>query len=335
MAAKSQAAHLPKCLYLETTNRCNLSCRTCIIYRGGWEPERDISLEELIMISEQLPDLERAVLHGIGEPLLNRDLTEMIRHLKNKNVTVLFNTNGVLLNKQQQEKLIDSQVDEIRISLDAASSNGYKAVRDSDKFDLIVKNLRTMAKRLHSRKLSQPKLSLWFLGNQENITELPKLIELAASIGIGELHLQRLVYFLDDDGYGLAKSGKSITNPDDRISLWIRRSEQRAKELGVELSASGLTDPLSSVKGKASEEAPWKRCFRPWEVTYITALGNVLPCCISPFSTADYDAIILGNVFKSSFMDIWFGERYSVFRQHHQTATPPKCCRGCGICWSL
>jgi molybdenum cofactor biosynthesis enzyme MoaA len=109
------------------------------------------------MISEQLPDLERAVLHGIGEPLLNRDLTEMIRHLKNKNVTVLFNTNGVLLDEQQQEKLIDSQVDEIRISLDAASSNGYKAVRDSDKFDLIVNNLQAMTKRLQSRNLSQPK----------------------------------------------------------------------------------------------------------------------------------------------------------------------------------
>ena len=80
MADKSRTLNLPKCLYLEATNRCNLRCRTCIIYRGGWEPERDIVLEELIMISEQLPDLERAVLHGIGEPLLNRDLTRSEEH---------------------------------------------------------------------------------------------------------------------------------------------------------------------------------------------------------------------------------------------------------------
>ncbi|MEE9120144.1 MAG: radical SAM protein [Syntrophobacteria bacterium] len=335
MAAKSQAPHLPKCLYVETTNRCNLRCRTCIIYRGGWEPERDISLEELIMISEQLPDLERAVLHGIGEPLLNRDLTEMIRHLKNKNVTVLFNTNGILLNKQQQEKLIGSQVDEIRISLDAASSNGYKAVRDSDKFDLIVNNIRTMTKRLHSRKLSQPKLSLWFLGNQENITELPKLIELAALMGIRELHLQRLVYFLDDEGYGLANSQSSLTNPDMEVSQLIHRCLERARELGIFFSGSGLTDPVHSVRGSPPDAAPWRGCFRPWEVVYITAQGNALPCCISPFSTVDYSSIILGNIFERPLEEIWWGEKYQDFRKRHQTATPPKCCQGCGICWSL
>ena len=335
MAETAPAVDLPKCLYLETTNRCNLKCRTCIIYRGGWEPERDVVLEELIMISEQLPDLERAVLHGIGEPLLNRDLTEMIRHLKNKNVTVLFNTNGILLNEQQQENLIDSQVDEIRVSLDAASSNGYKAVRDSDKFDLIVNNLQTMTKRLQSRKLPQPKLSLWFLGNQENITELPKLIELTARMGIRELHLQRLVYFLDDEGYGLANSQSSLTNPDVEVSQLIHRCLKRARELGISFSASGLTDPVHSVRGSPPDAAPWKRCFRPWEVVYITAQGNVLPCCISPFSTGDYSSIILGNIFERPLQEIWLGEKYKDFRRRHQTATPPKCCQGCGIRWSL
>jgi len=335
MADKSRALNLPKCLYVEITNRCNLRCRTCIIYRGGWEPERDISLEELIMISEQLPNLERAVLHGIGEPLLNRDLAKMIGHLKSKNVTVLFNTNGILLNEQQQEKLIDSQVDEIRVSLDAASSNGYKDVRDSDKFELIVNNLQTMSRRLQSRKLSQPKLSLWFLGNRENITELPKLIELTALMGIGEVHLQRLVYFLDDEGYGLANSQSSLTNPDMEVSQLIHRSLERAQELGIIFSASGLTDPVHSVRGSPPDDTPWKKCFRPWEVVYITAQGNVLPCCISPFSTVDYSSIILGNIFEKPLEKIWLGEKYQDFRRRHQTASPPKCCQGCGIWWSI
>ena len=326
---------LPNCLYLETTNRCNLRCKACILYRGGWEPDRDMSLQDLVMITDQLPGLERAVLHGIGEPLLNPELSAMIRHLKNLGVNVHFNTNGILLNAEKQEALIDSGLDELRISQDAATPEGYKAIRDSDKFDAIMDNLHAMVDRIQSRRASSPRLSFWFLASQDNIRELPGLVELAASLSIPQVHLQRLVYFLDHDGFGLAQSEKSVTNPDAEISEFIHRSQELAKELGVELSASGLTDPLSSVKGKTSEKSPWKRCFRPWEVTYITALGNVLPCCISPFSTADYDAIILGNVFKSSFMDIWFGERYSVFRQHHQTTSPPKCCQGCGIRWSL
>jgi radical SAM protein with 4Fe4S-binding SPASM domain len=68
---------------------------------------------------------------------------------------------------------------------------------------------------------------------------------------------------------------------------------------------------------------------------YVTANGNVLPCCISPFATVDYDSIILGNVFKSSLEEIWTGSKYVNFRKQHQTATPPKSCRGCGVQWSL
>jgi radical SAM protein with 4Fe4S-binding SPASM domain len=68
---------------------------------------------------------------------------------------------------------------------------------------------------------------------------------------------------------------------------------------------------------------------------YITANGNVLPCCISPFSSVDYDSIILGNVFKEPLAEIWSGSRYRNFRKQRQSATPPECCRGCGIQWSL
>lgn len=335
MAQKNRAVNLPKCLYLETTNRCNLRCRTCIVYRGGWEPERDISLEELRLLSGQLPELERAVLHGIGEPLLNRELPAMIHHLKHKGVTVLFNTNGILLNNRRQEELIDSGLDELRVSLDAASPNGYKAIRDSDKFELIVNNLQTFAKRLESRKLAKPKLSLWFLGSKENITELPKLIELAAAIGIGEVYLQRLVYFLDNEGYGVAASQNTLTNPDVAVYELIEQSQERARQLGILFEASGLTEPIHSVRRRSGNKTPWKRCFRPWEVIYITAQGNVLPCCISPFSTVDYSSIILGNVFESPLADVWFGDKLRNFRKLHQTSSPPKCCQGCGICWSL
>ncbi len=41
------------------------------LYRGSWEPARDMTLEELVRITDQLPELEQIALHGIGEPLLN------------------------------------------------------------------------------------------------------------------------------------------------------------------------------------------------------------------------------------------------------------------------
>ena len=79
MPADAVSLELPKNLYVESTNRCNLKCKTCIQYRGNWEPQRDLSLAELVMITDQLPELEWTALHGIGEPLMNPALPDMIR----------------------------------------------------------------------------------------------------------------------------------------------------------------------------------------------------------------------------------------------------------------
>src|SRR5437879_5570599 len=62
---------LPRSLYLETTNRCDSKCQTCIRTFETLEPPADLTLDRVRMIAEQFPALDRVVLHGIGEPLLN------------------------------------------------------------------------------------------------------------------------------------------------------------------------------------------------------------------------------------------------------------------------
>ena len=201
MVAFDSNRELPRNLYLEVTNRCNLKCRACILYRGSWEPPRDVTVDELVRITDQLPTLERIALHGIGEPLLNNALPDMIRHLKNHSVFVVFNSNGILLDERWQNELMEAGLDELRISLDASNARGYKAMRDSDRFDQIVTNLRTFVKRMRRQQYSHPTLSLWYLGTRENIAALPDFVRLAADIGVPQVHLQRLVYFQDGDGY--------------------------------------------------------------------------------------------------------------------------------------
>ena len=69
--------------------------------------------------------------------------------------------------------------------------------------------------------------------------------------------------------------------------------------------------------------------------TYITANGNVLPCCISPFSTTDYASLVLGNVFQAPFAQIWNGAKYVERRAALHTAQPLHPCERCGVYWSL
>ena len=335
MAALEDGIKLPKNLYLEVTNRCNLKCRTCILYQGSWEPARDVKFDEMVRITDQLPKLEQIALHGIGEPILNAELAAMIRHLKNRNVYVLFNSNGILIDKKRQYELITAGLDELRISLDAASPQGYRAMRNSDQFDQIVDNLHAFVEHRKQLHVSHPKLSLWYLGTRENIAELPDFIRLADAIGIKDVYLQRLVYFQDGAGYGVALPEKTLMDSDGKTREYLNQSQDLAEQFGIQFNASGRHTPLESVQGDTAGYPSWKQCFRPRTVMYITANGNVLPCCISPFATSDYSAIILGNVFESSLKEIWQGPKYRNFRKAHQTDSPPKCCRGCGIRWSL
>ena len=74
-----RATRRPVCVYLETTNRCNLLCATCPRTYAELEPPADMSWELFTSIVDQIPDLQRAVLHGVGEPMLVRALPRMVR----------------------------------------------------------------------------------------------------------------------------------------------------------------------------------------------------------------------------------------------------------------
>ena len=133
----------PLCVYLETTNRCNLLCTTCPRTYEELEPPADMSWELFTSIANQLPRLERAVLHGVGEPMLVRKLPDMVRYLKQRGVYVLFNTNGTLLNERNGRALIAAGLDELRVSLDAANAQSFRAIRGRDYFNRIIRNVRS------------------------------------------------------------------------------------------------------------------------------------------------------------------------------------------------
>src|SRR5579864_2603527 len=132
----------PVCLYLETTNRCNLLCTTCPRTFEELEPPADMSWDLFVRIVDQFPKIARVVLHGVGEPMMVRGLPRMIRYLKDRGTYVLFNTNGTLLTARKGRELIDAGLDELRVSLDAAEPAAFKLVRGRDMFARIVRNIR-------------------------------------------------------------------------------------------------------------------------------------------------------------------------------------------------
>src|SRR6266705_2825517 len=139
----TQKLALPRSIYIEPTSRCNELCRQCPRTLLSREEDRDLTYDEFRAIVDQFPVLDRVVLHGLGEPLLNKDLPKMIRYLKRRGTYVLFNSNGTLLNEKRGQALIDAGLDEYRLSMDGANREMYARIRGVDAFDKIWRNMRT------------------------------------------------------------------------------------------------------------------------------------------------------------------------------------------------
>jgi MoaA/NifB/PqqE/SkfB family radical SAM enzyme len=322
---------LPRSLYLETTSRCNSLCETCILTFGGREPQKDLTWAEFRRVIDQFPVLDRVLLHGIGEPLLNRDLPRMIRHVKDRGATVLFNSNAITLGARLGQALIDAGLDELRVSLDATTPATYARVRGVDAFAKVVANLEEFADQKRAAHAVHPKVSLWFTALRDNIEEIPGLIPLARQTGAGSIHLQRLVY----NGLGLATAEQSLFGRlRAREATLLREVEAAAQTAEIAFDASGAAPPEVSLTPTHADR-PWSACRRPWSLVYVTVQGNVLPCCIAPFVTQHYDGIILGNLYRQTLEEVWWGPGYLEFRSGIQTEVPPEPCRGCGVHWSL
>ncbi|MBF6601286.1 MAG: SPASM domain-containing protein [Dehalococcoidia bacterium] len=327
----SIARELPHELYIETTNRCNLKCRTCPQYFGMAEEFADLTLAQVERIIRQFLSVRRIVLHGIGEPLLNKDLPAIIRAVKAHGAHALFNSNGLLLRGHLVEPIVDAGLDEVRVSVDSASAETYKLVRGVDGFATIIANLHALAGLKQRLGTTAPRVSLWITGMKTNVGELPQLVRLAHEIGVAEVYLQRLVY----SGRGLAVQDEALYGQAGEAELdAVHEAEVLARELGVSLRGSGEAT-AGALLPDGSAARSYTACRRPWSLMYVTANGNVLPCCIAPFTGAHYDGLVLGNVFEQSVEEIWNGQRYHQWRAAMLSERPPEACAGCGEGWSL
>ncbi|HTP07399.1 MAG TPA: radical SAM protein, partial [Anaerolineae bacterium] len=239
-------------------------------------------------------------------------------------------------------KLIESGLDEIRVSIDGADPKTYALIRGAPLFHKVVGNLKRFIEIQKELQAATPRPSLWMTGMKENIAELPAVVRLAAHIGVPEVYLQRMVYYHDADGApGMLDDGHGLfVTFDEIVNRIVTESVALAHSLGVVLRASGATTPQHSLKGEGAitsdvPQRPWAACMRPWTTAYVTANGNLLPCCISPFATPDYESLKLGNVFDQPMDKTWNADSYQEWRTRLLSDHPHEACAGCGVHWSL
>lgn len=186
-------------VYVEPTNRCNLSCRTCV--RNIWdESAGDMTLDIFEKVLQGIRDFTPVpdiFFGGFGEPLANAEIFKMIRGASRQGAWTEMITNGILLGKETAEEIVDSGLNILWVSIDGATPEHYMDIRLGDELPHILENLANLRYlRLRTGK-KFPKLGIAFVAMKRNLSDLPKVIEIGRNLGIRKYSITNLLPYTE------------------------------------------------------------------------------------------------------------------------------------------
>ena len=296
---------LPKSAQIEVTNKCNLRCQMCPLSDPDYRPPsklQHLSLKDFKILLDRLPPtIETISLQGLGEPLLNRELIEIIRyaHLNGKAVT--FFTNSTLLTRDKAVQLCRSGLSHLMFSLDGGTKQTFESIRQGADFDKVITNMRGMANVKAELGASTPTLGIMVVGMKENIGEIPLIIDIAHGMGVPSVTVKNLY-----PGEGVA--GIQLTEED--IVYLSSECADHAIRRSIQFS-----HPQHATRDNRTAE---RTCRWLWDSTYVMANGFVTPCCFS------YEGHF-PNLKEMPFEEIWTTGFHQAFREELQNGMPALC----------
>ena len=142
----------PHHAHIEPTTYCNIKCENCINDAVPAERRGHLSINTLKDILKMMPFIRDISLLGLGEPLMNPEIVDMLGLIKSKGIVCRIATNGILLDKIDMERLLTS-LDQCIISFDAATKEKFEEVRKGADFDRIVRNIKGFVEIRNKNKI--------------------------------------------------------------------------------------------------------------------------------------------------------------------------------------
>lgn len=319
------APPLPRFAQIEPVGRCNLACRMCTVNHRG-DAVAELPLARYLAWLDELPQLEELHLQGLGEPMLHPRFFEMVEIAAARGIRVSANTNLTLLTPERARRCATSGLAQLSVSLDGASAEVYESVRRGASFAKVLRNLERLVAARDAAG-GRPELRGVMVLMRGNLHELPALVRLLHERGVHELLVQRLSSDLEHAGLParyvpirefvraeeLAPAGRE---PAEAVFVQARELAQ----------ALGFVLHLPRLAAQAPADGP-RGCRWPSEQLYLTAAGEMLPCCM----VATADRASFGPVGDAALAEVWRGAAAQAFRGALESAQPPAVCRSCAL----
>jgi len=305
----------PLVIFLALTERCNLRCKICNIGRDKKINEREeLSKEEIFRLLSDASDMGVKIiaLWG-GEPLLHKDLIEIVNEIHRLKMSSYLVTNGYLLNEKKVSELVRCKINSVSVSIDDSYPERHDEIRGiKGAFEKICKGVMM----LKEKGGDEIKVGINMVISKGNYKEIPKMLDLAISLKADWVKFLPVHFGFP---YNHLQFGNEELMPSKEQIEEIHRS---LKELQIAVKRNGMYTNsetyLDGFKEYFNGKYQLRNCSAGYLCCNVDSYGNVTQCSLDPR--------IGGNIRKRSFKEIWKSEEFNLIRKDHNEKL-------CGHCW--
>lgn len=296
----------PTFVSVEPAAICQLRCPECPVgCAGGRSVEAEKAAFMPMSLYRQVVENIAPTAHTLqlffqGEPLLCRDLPEMVRLAHELRLYTIISTNGQAMTPQLARDLVEAGLDRIIVSVDGLSEESYAAYRVGGSLQKALSALRYLreAKRATGSRVTIVLQCLRLKSNEHEWRELRRRYR---ELGADRLEMKTAQFYDYEHGHPLMPT-------DPRYSRY---------------------KPLQTTGQRPSNNFIYRRkrpyhnyCYRLWSGCVITTTGEVLPCCFDKAHQYSF-----GNIREIPFPWLWHTVEADAFRSQllRQRTSIPIC----------
>ncbi len=329
-AAKGQMLRL---LFWESTIKCNLHCAHCRRVEDDDAAGTDMTTAQAKDMIDQLADVGAEqnfmpiIVFSGGEPLCRSDLFEIIDHAGKRSIKLALATNGTLVDAAIAQKIKDSGITRVSVSLDGADANTHDKLRMlTGSFDQAVCGIKNLFEK-------QVPFQINITLTKNNAHQLEDIYELSKSLGAVAVH----IFMLVPVGCGQTLAETDMLTPEQyeemliKVAALDRRSdiemkvtcgphyERVMRQQGLHKTRVAPKKNDSMAAGKPLHGHASKGCLAGLGVIFVAHNGDVFPCGYLPVNC--------GNILQQPLRDIWYNSK-DLARMRDSNALEGKC----GVC---
>lgn len=299
----------PLWLLAELTYRCPLQCPYCSNPLDFAQQEKELSTAQWIEVFKQARQMG-AVQLGFsgGEPLVRKDLPDLIRAARELGFYTNLITSGIGLTEKKIDTFAQAGLDHIQISFQASDETLNAALAGSQK---AFQQKLAMAKAVKAHGYP---MVLNFVLHRHNIDQIDRIIDLSIELDADDVELATCQF------YGWAQLNREGLLPTREQIAQAEAVVQRYRE---KMSASSNLANLLFVTPDYYEERP-KGCMGGWGAIFlsVTPEGMALPC-----HSARQLPVQFPSVLEHTLQEIWY-ESFG-FNKYRGVDWMPEPCRSC------